>query len=190
MKKIFCFVVVFFSVNAWAGVIEFSRPVSAVYTDLVPPVLSASSQTPISVIVRTGGERWYAIEQTTVGVRPNTRIYVSIDELNQDGGKIISYVLSSAGNTVWERTIQRMIFGPLAPKELYYSIAAVSIERRSDGLLCLIYWTIATSDGYSRHYETSVVAREPFEKVLGRTIMRTIDVVFADERITQFLRRQ
>jgi hypothetical protein len=169
------------------GIIEFSRPVTPDYAGVVPPTFSGASKTPITIVVRTGGERWYPIEQTMVGVRPNTRIYVDIDELNRSGGKLIAYGL--AGATIYERTVQRVIFGPVAPKELHYSIAGVSINKRDDGFLeCLIYFTIQTSFGYTRHYEVTTLTQQPFERALAGTIVKSVKMVFADRQVAEFLK--
>lgn len=169
------------------GVIEFSRPVAPDFAGVIPPEFSGVSKTPITIIVRTGGERWYPIEQTTVGVRPNTRIYVDIDELNRSGGKLIAYGL--AGATIYERTVQRVIFGPVAPKELSYSIAGVALNKRDDGFIeCLIYFTVQTSYGYNRHYEVTTLTQQPFEKALGATIVKSVEMVFADRQVAEFLK--
>ena len=166
--------------------VEFSKPVAPDFAGVIPPAFDGVSKTPITIIVRTGGERWYTVEQTTVGVFPNKRIYVDIDALNRDGGKLIAYGL--VGATIYERTVQRAIFGPLAPKELHYSIAGVSIEKRDDGLECLIYFTVQTSWGYSRHYEVRTLTQQPFERALGETISKSVEIVFADERVGEFLK--
>jgi hypothetical protein len=167
--------------------VEFSKPVTPDYAGVIPPEFQGVSKTPITIIVRTGGERWYAVEQTTVGVFPNKRIYVDIDELNRDGGKLIAYGL--VGATIYERTVQRAIFGPLAPKELHYSIAGVSIEKRDDGFIeCLIYFTVQTSYGYNRHYEVRTLTQQPFEKALAGTITKSVEIVFADRQVAEFLK--
>jgi hypothetical protein len=167
--------------------VEFSKPVAPDFADVIPPAFDGVSKTPITIIVRTGGERWYTVEQTTVGVFPNKRIYVDIDELNRDGGKLIAYGL--VGATIYERTVQRAIFGPLAPKELHYSIAGVSINKRDGGSIeCLIYFTVQTSWGYSRHYEVRTLTQQPFEKALGATIVKSVEMVFADRQVAEFLK--
>jgi hypothetical protein len=170
------------------GIVEFSRPVAPDYAGVIPPEFSGVGKTPITIIVRTGGERWYPVEQTTVGVFPNKRIYVDINALNRDGGKLLAYGL--VGATIYERTVQRAIFGPLAPKELHYSIAGVSINKRDDGFIeCLIYFTVQTSWGYSRHYEVTTLTQQPFERALAETITKSVEMVFTDERVGEFLRR-
>ena len=189
MKRLFAFAMclgIIWFCSGFTFPVGFTKPVQPDYTGLEFPVFGGVSPAPLTIVVRTGAEDWYPIEQRTEN-HINTRVYVNINELNKDAGKLIKYGLPGA--TIYEMTVKRVLIGPMADKTLYYDVAAVAIKQYDDILECTLYFSVKTSYGYHRDYETVVVSRKEFQNALAECIVKSIQMTFDDANISAFLRR-